>query len=96
MSEKIYGIPVSTPLNPEKVGGVKTINGIAPDENGNVEIPNAGGGAANFKTDETLKFENGVLSVNTASVMEENNTLPITSAAVYTVVGNINAILDTI
>lgn len=38
MSEKIYGIPVSTPLNPEKVGGVKTVNGIAPDENGNIEV----------------------------------------------------------
>lgn len=204
MSEKIYGIPIATPINPKKFGAVKTVNGVSPDENGNVEIeigetptsvdipefdlasmglpalPVEGGtvecvadtselraalskgtvklrgqvqnldgdifygtavatptfseehgiyelsitfaiydffvtaviwvyedglrcevrhhgsGTADFETDDTLKFENGVLSVNTTSTMEENNTLPITSAAVYTVVGNINAILDTI
>lgn len=60
------------------------------------DVRRHGSGASEFETDETLKFENGVLSVNTTSTMEENNTLPITSAAVYTVVGNINAILDTI
>lgn len=41
MSEKIYGIPVVTPLNPEKIvpdNIVKTVNGAAPDENGNVEV----------------------------------------------------------
>lgn len=70
MSKKIYGVPVTTPLNPKKFGPgtvyvgtgeipegytfqidpegedilaayVKTVNGIAPDGNGNVEI--AGG-----------------------------------------------------
>lgn len=39
---KIYGIPVTTPFNPEKLKPdsplVKTVNGIAPDENGNVEV----------------------------------------------------------
>lgn len=38
----------------------------------------------------------GVLNVRTTSDMEEDNTLPITSAGVYTVVGNINALLNTI
>lgn len=37
-----------------------------------------------------------VLNVRTTDKMETDNTLPITSAGVYTVVGNINALLDTI
>lgn len=49
-----------------------------------------------FETDETLRLENGILSVNTADRAEEDNTLPITSAAVYTQVGNIEALLKTI
>lgn len=49
-----------------------------------------------FETDETLTLENGVLSVNTADVVEEDNTLPVTSAAVHVTVGNINALLETI
>lgn len=49
-----------------------------------------------FETDETLTLENGILSVNTTDEMERDNTLPITSGGVYTVVGNIGAILDTI
>lgn len=40
--------------------------------------------------------DDGVLSVETADAAEQDNTLPITSAAVYTTVGNIGAILDTI
>jgi hypothetical protein len=54
------------------------------------------GGGVNFETDKTLKLEGGFLSVNTADKMEEDNTLPITSAAVFTEVGNINALLATI
>lgn len=34
--------------------------------------------------------------VTPATVVEENNTKPITSAAVYTEIGNINALLATI
>lgn len=54
------------------------------------------GGGVNFTTDETLKLENGVLSVNTVDAVEEDNTLPITSAAVYQTVGNIEILLKTI
>ena len=53
-------------------------------------------GGISFETDETLTLENGILSVNTANDAEENNTLPITSAAVYAEIGNINALLETI
>lgn len=50
-----------------------------------------------FTTDETLSLsEDKVLSVNRADEVEQDNTLPITSAAVYETVGNINALLATI
>lgn len=55
-----------------------------------------GSGGVDFETDKTLSLKNGILSVNTAKKMEKDNTLPITSAAVYVEVGNINALLETI
>lgn len=54
-------------------------------------------GKIHFETDETLTLsEDGVLSVNTATDVEADNTLPITAAAVYTTVGNIEILLSTI
>lgn len=54
-------------------------------------------GVALWQTDETLSLsENNVLSVNTAPNVEEDNTLPITAAAVYETVGNIEILLETI
>lgn len=38
----------------------------------------------------------GVLSVDKATAVEQDNTKPITAAAVYTEVGNIDALLQTI
>ena len=49
-----------------------------------------------FETDSSLVLKDGVLSVNTTNQMEEDNTLPITSAGVYATVGNIEALLKTI
>lgn len=49
-----------------------------------------------FETDETLTLEGGILSVNTADKPEQDNTLPITSAAVHATVGNIEVLLGTI
>lgn len=61
------------------------------------ELKQSGGsGGVDFKTDETLTLKNGVLSVNTTDVMEQDNTLPITSAGAFAVVGNIEALLKTI
>ena len=54
------------------------------------------GGNVDLDTDATLKVENGVLSVNTTNKMEQNNMLPITSAGVFAVVGNIEALLKTV
>lgn len=63
-----------------------------------IPIEIGGGGVeGTFIPGETLTLDdNGVLNVKTTDVAEENNTLPITSAGVNTIVGNIGAILDTI
>lgn len=52
---------------------------------------------ASFKIDDTLSLsDEGVLSVNTADEAAADNTLPIKSSAVHTIVGNINVLLETI
>lgn len=55
-----------------------------------------GSGAGGYAIGDGLKVENGKLSVDTATSAEQDNTKPITSGAVYTAVGNINALLATI
>ena len=47
----------------------------------------------NIVTDETLIYKDGKLSVNTADDINDNNTLPVTAAAVYETVGNIEILL---
>lgn len=49
-----------------------------------------------LETDSTLTVKDGVLSVNTTNDVEQDNTLPITSAGVFATVGNIEALLKTI
>lgn len=53
-------------------------------------------GAFFGEIDETLTLKDGVLSVNTTNEVAEDNTLPITSAAVAVTVGNIEVLLETI
>lgn len=70
---------------------------IQPDKTLLADGTGSGGGSCtSFTTDETLTLVNGVLSVNTTDKVEEDNTLPVTSAAVQATVGNINALLATI
>jgi hypothetical protein len=53
--------------------------------------------ATKFTTDDTLTLgDDGVLKVNTTNVAAADNTLPITSAGVYTQIGNIAVLLETI
>lgn len=60
-------------------------------------VEGGGGGGGMPTINETLIIDaEGDLGVNTTDQVEENNRLPITSAAVYTTVGNINALLETI
>lgn len=51
-----------------------------------------------FNTDETLTLDlnTNTLSVNRTNDVEQDNTLPITSAGVYATVGNIESLLKTI
>ena len=73
--------------------------------NGSLTVPK-GGGAIEPATTTTLGgiivgddltiTADGRLSVQKATEVESDNTHPITSAAVYTTVGNINALLQTI
>lgn len=63
------------------------------------EARNTGGGSGggyNIGPGLKLDAETNTLSVDTAESVEKDNTKPITSAAVYTEVGNINALLATI
>lgn len=55
-----------------------------------------GGSATPYEIGSGLRLDDNVLSVDTATDVEEDNTRPITSAAVYAEIGNINAILATI
>ena len=57
-----------------------------------------GSGGGGYTIGEGLKLDaaTNTLSVDTADAVEEDNTKPVTSAAVYTEVGNINALLATI
>ena len=53
----------------------------------------AGGGAVPYKIGAGLKVVEGELMVDTANVVEEDNTRPVTSAAVHVQIGNIEALL---
>lgn len=69
---------------------------VGKDANGKLWTAPVSGGNVDFKTDETLTLKDGILSVNTTDQMAQDNTLPITSAGVYTIVGNIEVLLKTI
>lgn len=56
----------------------------------------SGGGGYTIGDGLKLDAETNTLSVDTAETVEKDNTKPVTSAAVYTEVGNINALLATI
>ena len=62
------------------------------------EVRQTGGSGTAYTIGHGLKLDakTNTLSVDTADKMEQDNTLPITSAAVYVEVGNINALLKTI
>ena len=56
----------------------------------------SGGGGYTIGDGLKLDAATNTLSVDTAAAVEKDNTKPVTSAAVYTEVGNINALLATI
>lgn len=60
-----------------------------------IPLPEGGGGMG-YEIGHGLKVTGNTLEVDTAEEVEQDNTLPITSAAVYTTVGNIEILLGTI
>lgn len=64
----------------------------------NVSVRAGGGGGGGYQIGPGLKLdaETNTLSVDTADAVEKDNTKPVTSAAVFAEVGNINALLATI
>lgn len=53
-------------------------------------------GGAGYPLGEGLKVVDGKLTVDTVNAVEQDNTRPVTSAAVYTEVGNIEVLLANI
>ena len=82
-------------------GTIQAIGALA----GAVAIPQVVGGASSWDTlpgkpfdtiGAGLKVVDRALEVDTTNAVEQDNTKPITAAAVYAEVGNINALLATI
>lgn len=73
-------------------------NGSGGGGGGGADVPIASETVAGVvRVGENLKISaDGVLSVDTATAVEEDNTRPVTSAAVQTTVGNIEILLKTI
>lgn len=62
-----------------------------------MDPPGGGAGGGTYKPGENIEItEDGTINVLTTNEAEQDNTKPITSAGVFTVVGNIEAILKTI
>jgi hypothetical protein len=62
------------------------------------EIGTGGGGGTTYNIGNGLKLEESTntLSVDVANKAEQDNTKPISSSAVNTIIGNINVLLETI
>lgn len=81
-----------------QAGLYEIIKGVDDGQNTLLKIDTTGGGGGTeFTTDETLTLDiNNVLSVNTTDVAESGNQLPITSNAVYELVGDVSGLLESI
>ncbi|MGI6014441.1 MAG: hypothetical protein ACOX7K_09230 [Oscillospiraceae bacterium] len=82
--------------------GIRTISVdgtiVSPDQDKNVNLPIKEKITAYLQNNigNGLQLNGEILSVDTANDAEEDNTKPITSGAVYTEIGNIDALLKTI
>ncbi len=61
-------------------------------EESDIPLPEGGG----YAIGEGLKIVDGKLTVDTADAVEEDNTKPVTSGAVYVQLGNVEALLENI
>lgn len=95
-----YVIRATIPEQPPKANLSSTIPEGTPRASLRASVPGTGACEWNeidgkpFTTiGDNLKVVCGALTVDTANDVEQDNTRPITSAAVYVEVGNINALL---
>lgn len=75
---------------------VKPASGIPSSDLAVGAMPNITGGSAGDLLAKRTNANNDVEWITPANSSEQNNTRPITAAAVYTEIGNINALLSTI
>lgn len=80
-------------FNYEELENKPQINGVELSDNTTLEEL---GIQSELQAGENIEIVDNVISVKTAPNVEKDNTKPITSAAVYTEVGNINVLLQTI
>lgn len=59
-------------------------------------VDNNSGVAVSYVAGSNIDITGNVISVITADDAEQDNTKPITAAAVYTEIGNINSLLESI
>ena len=77
--------------NTPNANGLKMIDADISD---GIIFVNTGG--SSYEIGDGLKLEGNVLSVDTATEVEEDNTKPVTSGAVYVQLGNVEALLENI
>lgn len=72
--------------------------GQAPALSADLQVQHYAGGGTAYRIGHGLKLDQdtNTLSVDTADGVEQDNTLPVTSAAVAATVGNIEVLLGTI
>lgn len=96
--ESLLSIPLMTA---DRIGGAKA-NPATEDQTEPVGITPDGflrvraGSGAGYPLGDGLKVVDGKLTVDTADTVQQDNTRPVTSAAVYTEVGNIEVLLANI
>lgn len=77
--------------NKPRINGVELIGNETSEDLGIISLPSGGNSG-----DIIIMGANGATWEAPATSAEQDNTKPITSAAVYTEIGNINALLETI
>lgn len=88
MSRKIIGVTVGTPTSPNKmkdeIKPVQTVNGQAPDENGNVDIEAGGGGNAVEYIEQTLTEEQRAQARTNLGIKTEQWTFTLEDGSTVT------------
>ena len=86
MSRKIIGVTVGTPLSPakiaEKLKPVKTVNGVEPDENGNVELDGKSGATIYYSTDDKNRKVGDFAMFPSASIVDNDGEMEVGDAIV--------------